>query len=334
MKKLMLLLTAGIFFFGCSGTQMVQPVLKDNIEPVYPYEAKVKGLEGIVDLLLSVNESGDVINTKVIKSSNHKILDDASIDYSKRLKFEPSSLEGAAVPLYIRWRLDYRLDGIDMENGKVNILVFYKSEGYKHESIEAGKISLKKIAEENNFQINFSEDSMVFEQDLSSYNVIVFLNTYGDILNEKQENLFKKFIQHKGGFVGIHSAAATEKDWKWYGELIGTYSTNTEIVKKGKVKIIEKNHPSTKYLPYTWELTDEWNIFSNPLPENIKILAVVEGADVSGNENMQLYPFCWYHEFEGGRCWYTSAGHNAANFSDPLFEKHILGGIKYAAGIE
>lgn len=331
MKKLLLLLLGGIILFGCSGTKMVQPVLKEKIEPVYPYEAKVNGVEGVVDLLLSVNESGDVINTKIIKSSKHKVLDDASIDYSKRLKFIPSSLEGISSPVYIRWRLDYRLDGIDIENGKVNILVFSKTNGYRHESIEAGKASLKKIAEENNFQINFSEDSKIFTKDLSSYNVIIFLNTYGDILNEKEEAAFKNFIQHKGGFVGIHSASATEPEWKWFGELIGTYSSNTEQVKKGTVKIIDKNHPSTKDLPYSWELTDEWNIFSNRLPDNVKVLAVVNGIDLNEKE---LYPFCWYHEFDGGRCWYTAAGHNSENFSDSFFKKHILGGIKYAAGLE
>lgn len=334
MKSIISLLSVLVVFFGCSQTQMVQPVLSEYVEPVYPYEAKVNGIEGSVDIVIAINELGDVTNAKVIRTSGKGILDDAAIEYTKRLKFEPSSL-GKSVPVFVKWTINYRLDGVNVKNGKIKVLVFSKTNSYRHESIDAGKAMLTKLARENNFEITFSEDSLIFNvKDLHQYNVIVFLNTSGDILDENEEKAFKKFIQSKGGFVGIHNAIDTENNWEWYRELLGTNYTGPEKFQKAVVRIIEKNHPSTKDLPYQWEIEDEWHAFTDNLIGNVKVLAVVDGVEFNDSKKGEYQPFCWYHEFDGGRCWYTAGGHKIEDYSDPLFIKHILGGIKYAAGVE
>jgi type 1 glutamine amidotransferase len=45
------------------------------------------------------------------------------------------------------------------------------------------------------------------------------------------------------------------------------------------------------------------------------------------------HPIAWYHEFEGGRAWYTALGHPVELYSDPTFTRHVLGGIRWAAGV-
>jgi len=334
MKNLIVLIGILLAFFGCSGSKLVQPVLKDNVVPVYPYEAKKGGIEGIVEVIISVNESGDVTNTKVFKSSGHEILDEASLEYTKTLKFEPSSLAGMKTPVFIRWKIDYKLEGVSSENGKISILAFSKTADYRHESIKAGQNALRELAAVNNFDIDFSEDSTVFnDAALSRYNVIIFLNTSGNILDENGEKAFQKFIQNKGGFVGVHGALDTEYDWEWYGKFIGTHCKGSEEIHKAVVRVINKNHPSTEDLPYTWEVEDEWCMITKKLADDVKILAVIDELTVQG-EKMLYSPYCWYHEFDGGRAWYTGGGHRVENYSDPLFRKHIVGGIKYAAGVE
>jgi type 1 glutamine amidotransferase len=42
----------------------------------------------------------------------------------------------------------------------------------------------------------------------------------------------------------------------------------------------------------------------------------------------------WYHDFEGGRSFYTGLGHTEESYTDPLFLQHLLGGIQYAMGIK
>ena len=49
---------------------------------------------------------------------------------------------------------------------------------------------------------------------------------------------------------------------------------------------------------------------------------------------MDDHPIAWYHEFDGGRAWYTGGGHTDASYSEAAFLQHILGGIQYAGRIE
>lgn len=37
---------------------------------------------------------------------------------------------------------------------------------------------------------------------------------------------------------------------------------------------------------------------------------------------------------DGGRAWYTGGGHTDASFSEPRLLEHLLGGIRYAAGLD
>ena len=63
----------------------------------------------------------------------------------------------------------------------------------------------------------FNDDS------LKKYAAVIFLSTTGDVLNNKQEIAFERYIQAGGGYVGVHAATDTEYDWGWYGRLVGAY---------------------------------------------------------------------------------------------------------------
>ena len=106
----------------------------------------------------------------------------------------------------------------------VSVLVFSKTDQFRHQSITAGKEALLELGKQNSFKVDTTEDASVFkEKFLEKYNVIVFLNTTGDVLNDAQQLELNRFIQAGGGFVGIHAAADTEYDWPWYGKLVGAY---------------------------------------------------------------------------------------------------------------
>ena len=41
----------------------------------------------------------------------------------------------------------------------------------------------------------------------------------------------------------------------------------------------------------------------------------------------KLHPVAWYHNYDGGRAFYTALGHIPASFSDPVFLNHLYAGI-------
>ncbi|MCF8243895.1 MAG: ThuA domain-containing protein [Saprospiraceae bacterium] len=151
------------------------------------------------------------------------------------------------------------------------VLVFSKTSGYRHASIETGVAAIQQLGKAEGFIVEATEDSTVFtEENLKKYAAVVFLNNSGDVLNNWQQADFQRFIEAGGGFVGIHGAAATEYDWKWYGKLLGAFFDEHPDIQKATVKVADKAHPATEDLPAEWLRTDEWYNFK-PVPPSDKV---------------------------------------------------------------
>ena len=222
---------------------------------------------------------------------------------------------------------------VDFEKSKV--LVFSKTEGFRHASIDAGKAAIEKMAAEKGFGVEFTEDAARFTNaSLKQYNAVVFLNTTGDVLNNEQQEEFERYIQAGGGYLGIHSATDCEYDWPWYGRLVGAYfldHPNPNNVQKGKFYVVQKDNFATKGMPDEFERTDEFYSFKQINPA-INVLIKVDESSYQGGKNGKDHPMSWYHEFDGGRSFYTNWGHTDATFSEPLFLNHLWAGLHYVMG--
>jgi uncharacterized protein len=90
------------------------------------------------------------------------------------------------------------------------VLLFTKTDGFHHESINEGVAAIKQLAVRNTFSVDWQEDAkLINDKNLEKYQAVIFLNTTGNILNEEQQTAFEKFIRAGKGFVGIHSASDT-----------------------------------------------------------------------------------------------------------------------------
>jgi type 1 glutamine amidotransferase len=216
------------------------------------------------------------------------------------------------------------------------VLVFSKTAGFRHSSISNGIAAIQQMAATNNFEVTATEDAAQFsDAGLAPFQVVVFLNTTGDVLDTDQEAAFQRFIEAGNGFVGIHSATDTEHGWPWYGGLVGAYFTDHPAIQGATALIEDPSHPSTVALPSAWLRTDEWYNFNlNPRTNDpsIRVLATLDESTYTGGNMGADHPIAWYHEYDGGRAWYTAGGHTTSSFDEPLFRAHLLGGIRYAAG--
>ena len=95
--------------------------------------------------------------------------------------------------------------------------------------------------------------------------------------------------------------------------------------------VIDNKHQSTKHLPAIWERKDEWYNFKDMNPE-VNVLLKIDESSYTGGKNNNNHPMAWYHNYEGGRVFYTALGHTIESYSEPYFLQHLLGGIKYAMG--
>jgi cytochrome c len=217
------------------------------------------------------------------------------------------------------------------------VLVFSRTKGYYHESIPSGIAAIQQLGKENSFQVDTTKDAAKFTADnLKKYKAIIFLSTTQDVLNDEQQTAMEGYIKSGGGFVGVHAAADTEYEWPWYNKLVGAYFKShpgNPNVRKAVVNVVDKNHPATESLPEKWERSDEWYNYKDINPD-LKVLAKLDETSYEGGENGENHPIIWYHEYDGGRAFYTGGGHTKESFEDAVFMQHLLGGIEYAMGGE
>src|SRR5690606_37323026 len=103
-----------------------------------------------------------------------------------------------------------------------HVLVYTKNgKGFVHDNIPSAVASLQKLAREQGFRVDVSDEPTVFvEENLKKYSLIVFPSTNNDVFDtDAQRLVFRRYIQAGGGFVGIHSVTGTERNWKWFKQL-------------------------------------------------------------------------------------------------------------------
>jgi type 1 glutamine amidotransferase len=216
--------------------------------------------------------------------------------------------------------------------GNPKILVFSKTAGFHHGSIAVGVPAIIKLGAENKFDVDTTTDAQKFTAaNLKQYAAVVFLNTTGDVLNAEQQTAFEGYIKSGKGFVGVHAATDTEYDWQWYGNLVGAYFKSHPAQQTATLNIVDAGHISTKHLPAQWSRKDEWYNYKW-IGEGLHVLIKIDETSYTGGENGANHPMAWYHDYEGGRSFYTELGHTDESYADPLYLQHLLGGIKYAIG--
>ncbi|KEO73764.1 ThuA domain-containing protein [Anditalea andensis] len=227
----------------------------------------------------------------------------------------------------------------DKRSDEPRVLVFSKTAGFYHESIPEGIAAIQKLGNEHGFQVDTTTRAEMFtEENLMQYAAVIWLSTTGDVLNHVQEADFERYIQSGGGYVGIHAATDTEYGWGWYGRLAGAQFLNHPgmgdphpNVQDGTINVTDRNHPSTQFLPESWDRRDEWYSFKKLNP-NVNVLMYLDEESYQGGHKMGEHPLAWYHEYDGGRAFYTGGGHTRESYQEELFLEHILEGIKYAIG--
>ena len=145
---------------------------------------------------------------------------------------------------------------------------------------------------------------------------------------------FQTYIQNGGGFMGIHSACASERDWPWFWAMVGGKFVRHPRLQYFDIKIIDPKHPSTKHLDAVWRWEDECYLLDNLNPD-INVVMAVDLTTIKddkldeypGSVFGDLFPLAWHHEFDGGRQFYTALGHKIEYYSDPAFIKHLEGGL-------
>ena len=186
---------------------------------------------------------------------------------------------------------------------RARVLVFTKTTGWRHDSYPLRLLRCSGWARRKACRsITARTRGTSTSKRLARYQAVVFANTTLDVLDAEQQAAMEGFVRAGGGFMGIHSAADTEYDWPWYGELVGAwFKSHPQGLQTLRVLFEGENTEATE----DWTVTDElYNYRGNPR-ERVQVLATVQEADYDGGTMGADHPINWCHAFDGGRAWYT-----------------------------
>lgn len=221
------------------------------------------------------------------------------------------------------------------------LLVLAIPNTYHYEYISVARESMERLARLHDFELVWTNRADAFEGDLSQYAAVMFLNTPGEELNDKQRAGFEAYMRGGGNAVIVHRALIMHKrDWPWYDKLVGRSFVVHPILQTGVVTVKDPGFPATFALPPRWNWSDEFYVTSNPF--NVQIETVL-GIDESSYDPTRIWPgqvakpmgpdhpIAWHHRWEKGRVFVTTLGHTMEMYRDPQYLGHLMGGIYWAA---
>ena len=223
--------------------------------------------------------------------------------------------------------------------GPKGVLIFSKTNGFRHSSIEPGIAALQKVGKQRGWTVVTTENGAFFNDDyLKRFKVVVWLSTTGDVLMPDQQRAFERFVEQGAGYVGIHAASDTEYDWPWYDRLLGTHFRDHSLfphTPEAELVVEDRQHPTTTGLPERWRKTDEWYNFRKN-PRNVPGIHVLMNVnektyDVGETKGMGGdHPVSWTNQVGQGRVFYTAIGHTDETFQRPEAMRHIVAAIEWA----
>jgi type 1 glutamine amidotransferase len=244
---------------------------------------------------------------------------------------------------------------------------------YKHPSLDDAERAVAAWGEDNGFQVTTLQGylqtapdldlSMVTAAYLAQFDGIMMMTNGNLPMSTEQKAALVDFVRRGGGFIGVHNAALTFYDYPEFGEMLGGYFRRA--IQQNHVFVLrveDTEHPATRMLGPSWPIVDEfyeygtaaWSadrpeenvdvLFGNRIPmgfsrDRVRVLLSIDTAETDleglGLEPGGDYPQSWVREFGEGRSFYTSIGHRDDIWSsDPVFRAHVVGGIRWALGLE
>jgi type 1 glutamine amidotransferase len=224
-------------------------------------------------------------------------------------------------------QLDGGTDAGGIDAGPLRVVLFSKTQGFRHDSIGAARAALTAL--DAGWASRSTESSSELTQWLAATDVVVFLLTSGDVLSTSEERVFEAFINRGGGWVGIHSAADTEYHWPFYESLVGAWFLQHPAIASGTLS--HDGGVAVNHLPSRWPRTDEWYDFRRNPREVATVELTIDERTYQGGVMGADHPLAWRRTLDGGgRAYTTAVGHTAESWAEPLLLEHVRRAIDWA----
>jgi type 1 glutamine amidotransferase len=170
-------------------------------------------------------------------------------------------------------------------------------------------------------------------ENLKNFSAVIFANTTGDLpLPDKQG--FIDWVKDGGAFIAMHSGSDTFHHFHPYIEMLGGEFQTHGAQAGVECLVLDSTHPATKDFGESFCVEQE-EIYLIKSFDRTKVHNLL-ALDKHPNKKKEFgfFPIAWCKDFGQGKVFYTSLGHREDVWENKRYQKHILGGIKWALGLE
>jgi uncharacterized protein len=227
-----------------------------------------------------------------------------------------------------------------MHKPSFRVLIVASADPDHDPMIIRSKSFFEKIASENNFEVLVTRDAtLINDENLSKYQVFVQLHLAPFDMTPQQQQALQKYISDGKGWVGVHAAGLTGKQflgpkaiyWTWFEELLGGIIYSPHPKKQtGTIVVEDRKHPVTRNLPSSFRFYDEWYEFNKSPRPNVHVLATADETSYKPEIPMGDHPMIWTNP-DYDRAVFIGIGHDTTACSDPNFTILMRDAILWAA---
>ncbi len=190
----------------------------------------------------------------------------------------------------------------------------------------------EKFRERTKLPVEKENCGRINKDTLKNFDVVLFFTT-GNPVNKEELADLEAWVKAGGAFAGTHCATDTLYNTT-YGALIGGYFDGHPWHQKIKVKVEDTNHPAAAGFKTGDEITDEIYQFKDTYSrDKLHIILSIDNSSIDVKKGKRAdmdYAVAWGQEFGKGKVFYTSLGHRKEVGKDERFQKHLIGGLKWA----
>ncbi len=218
-----------------------------------------------------------------------------------------------------------------------NLLVVTVTKGFRHSSIPIAEAVLGQFGTQSHaFNVDFVRNDKEMAEKMSraalkDYDGVIFANTSGALpLPDKEA--FMDWLHSGNAFIGMHAGSDTFKQYSRYVTMLGgTFKTHNEQVEV-EALVADQAHPASAPLGNSYTVFDEIYLLNNYRRERVHLLLSLDKHP--NTKKPGHYPISWCKRYGKARVFYTVLGHRKDVWTSAPYQQHILGGIRWALGLE
>lgn len=222
----------------------------------------------------------------------------------------------------------------------MRVLMVTHTAGFRHSSIEVAERVLPDLGRSSGaFTVTHARTAEDVRQVLTrtalrDVAAVAFINTTGDI-GIPDVQAFVDWVADGHGFIGVHSASDTYHGRPAYLDMLGneflTHGDQTTV----DALVEAPGHAAVAHLGSRYRVFDEIYRFVRNNRGSVTPLLTLDRYPTDGlpraGEAADL-PLAWTRQHGRGRVFYTALGHRDELWRDADFQRHVLGGVRWAIG--